>query len=279
MKIFRSVCFSTMGFLFLLPLAFATEPQFTIQMKPNRTVKVGENCQLDVEVAWKSKDADYRFAPSPLTLENLAVEESGETNETFQKEGEEWKKKTFRFKLHATQKGKGRIRPFQVGYLDPQTASAGHFEVGEMEISIAPDRTPLYRFLLEGTAVTTLGALGGWWLVARMRKKQLAAPVAEPTLEDRYLSQLGVTSDKISEAGRHFRTYLVEKFSVRPGGATNRELLAVLQSRLSGEELKNLRKIFDKLDECRFGTASRSPVEQQQLHREMVHFVEGKKII
>lgn len=249
-------------------------------MEPERSVKVGGFWQFDIEAAWKTQEADYRFAPPSLALENLSLEESGETNETFQKEGFEWRRKTFRFKLRAVQSGKGRIRPFQLGYWDLQTASESYFEVKGQEISIVPDRTRLYGWLGGGAGFVALSALGAEWLARRLRKKKRRIQGAlEAALEERYLSQLDTLTLAISEAGKVFRNYLTEKYSLFSGGTTNCQMLSALETRLDGEELKNLRKIFDKLEHCQFGGSPRSSAEHERLHQEIVNFVQGKKII
>jgi len=262
-------------FLFAPPLW--AEPEFHVAMDRGKSVKAGQVLQLDIEAAWRTKEGDYRFLVPSLQLENLSLEESGETNETFEKEGEEWRRKAFRFRLRALEKGHGRIRPFQVGYVNPETATRGHFEAGELEISIVPDRTRRFQ-VASGVTFLGLGIFGTLQFLRRRKKEPLEA-LKEPTLEERYLIQLNKEAEKISEAGRIFRAYLTEKFSLSRGRTTPKEILGLLKNQSSPEELKKLRKIFDKLDECQFGTAERSGPEHRQLHQEMTHFVEGKRII
>lgn len=267
------------GVILLLPGIVSAEPEFHVQRHPDRTVKTGENVDLNITATWKTNEGDYRFTAPLLTLENLSVEESGETNETFQEGGEERRKKIFRFKLRSLQTGRGVIRPLRLGYLDLQTNQSGHLEMNEIEFPIVPDRSRLYQILGGAGAVSLLGIGAGWLYAVRIRNKRTSEGYPAPRLEDPYLSQLADSPEKISETGKVFRTYLKEKFSLGAETATNRQMMTALEKQLSQEELKKLKKIFDKLDEHLFGQSQDSRVERHKLHEEIVRFVEGKRII
>lgn len=262
------------------------EPEIEVNLKPSRTAKVGEICQLILQISWRSEEANYSFTHPEPVLENFSVEEIGESNEVFQKKGEEWKKKTFRTDLKALKSGKGRIRPFVVTYIDPARQVGGHFEIPEKEIKIAPDRSRLYQGVVLTAALFSAGGLIGGWIVSgkRKRKSEEAALGPEQTLEERLVTDLtrrkeeGEGSDYLLEAGKLFRGYLGEKYSVPGEKATRHELIAQIEGKISAEELRTLKRIFDRLDEWRYADRGKSQENEHYLYDEMIRFIEGKKI-
>ena len=279
MKAFLPVATLT-GVLFLFPFPGSAEPELKTTLEPLRHVQVGQTCQLHIQLKWRTGEGNYLFAQPQLELENLVVEENGEANETFQKDGEEWKNKVFVYKLKATQAGKGKVRPFRIIYTNAQVGKMDHLEVEALEIRILPDHSIFFRILLVVLGSTTvLGAAGGWFWVNHARQKNKKMPLSEPSLEERYLSNLTPASNQLLEAGKVFRSYLTEKFLLSHGGSTHLEILDQLEKKVRPDEMRILKKIFGRLDEHRFGNPSASQAEHQELYREMVRFVEGKKIV
>lgn len=265
------------------------EPQIQVRLQPFAKVKVGEACHLVLEVSWKTVEAEYRFPVPEIFLEQLALEELGESNEIFRKEGEEWRKKTFRYGLRALKPGKGRIQAFRLSYVDPVRSLGGHFEIPAREIKIVPDRSGFY-WIASWTAVIvgTIALTAGCFLRQRSRRSG-AVPASESRLEDRYVSQIqalrgkatatGATREKILEVGKLFRAYLSEKHSLTSGILTSRETVAKLEGHLPSGELKSLKIIFDKLDEGRYSSSAQSLGEWPQLFDELIHYIEGKRIV
>ena len=100
----------------------------------------------------------------------------------------------------------------------------------------------------------------------------------ELTLEARYLSRLESSRQQLEEAGRSFRSYLIEKHSLPRSLTTGREILRQMEGKVDLGEWKTLKRIFDTLEEWHYGGIPGSKNESEGLYREMVRFVEGKKI-
>lgn len=263
MRIFQ-IGFLANSFVFFF-LGFAqAEPQLEVNLKSSKAVKAGESFPFLVQVTWKSVEGDYRFPKPELALENLTVEAMGEANETFQKDGEEWKKKSFRFDLKPLWPGKAKIQPLRINYLDPSQQRSGYLEGGTLELKVSHDYAQFYRIspVMIGL-LTVVGILGGWILTRQVKKKEKTAPSAELTLEDRTLGQLIAKRQDLSEVAKVFRAYVGEK---------NR-------GQISSEELKTLKRIFDTLEEWQYSGFHESREERERLYSEIVHYVEGKKVI
>lgn len=265
----------------LFPDFVGGEPQIEVDLKPSKIIQAGKNCHFLVRLSWRSTEGDYRFLQPELALKNLAVESVGEANETFQKEGEEWKKKSFRFDLRALRAGKAKIQPFRIDYLDPSHETGGHFEVGPLELNVFPAFTKFRQvgFIASGLLLIVGSGLGGWILIRQRRKKQETTQSSESLLEDRALSRLNENREKVSEEGKIFRVYLCEKYSLARGVGTGREILHKMEGKVPWDELKTLKRIFDTLEERQYNDSRQSSEEGERLYSEMVHYVKGKKII
>lgn len=267
------------------------EPEVQVALNPSRNVTSGSVCRFSVEIAWNTKEADYRFSEPRLNLDNFTLEEAGESSEAFEKKGEPWKKKEFHFKLKALRPGKGRIQSFTLHYLDPVRQTGGEFPVESLEIRIVPDRTKFYRGLLIAGGVLALLLISGavlWKIRSKTSRAQLE-PEKTQSLEDRYLESLHprvrdhesgeLSRDLVLELEKKFRCYLSEKSSLQGSALTHRELLSRLEGKFTAGELKTLRRIFGKLEEFHYAVAPSSVGESRQLVNEMIRFIEGKRII
>jgi hypothetical protein len=274
-----------LGVTVLAPPLWA-EPEIKVSLTPTSRVKQGNTVELFVDLVWRSQEADYLFTrPEPI-LERLVMEEIGESSEAFHKEGEEWKRKTFRFVLNAALPGRGEVRGFRVNYVDSAKQLGGHFDVEPWEINVTPDRSKLYRNLGLGFGVLALGGgLAGlfFWLRSQRAKKLQRVP--EPGLEERYASRLNEIKVKLGdrqslfEAGRVFRQYLSEKYSISQTFQTTEELLGQLQSQLRSDEGKSLKRIFERLDEWRYASSEGALKQQEALFTEIIRYVEGKRVV
>ena len=271
--------FLLLGFAAFFKLSHAyAEPQFEATLTPPEKLSLGQTCQLSIEVTWKSEEADYRFSEPDLRLENLAVEEIGESNEAYPKKGEPWKKKEYRFTLKALKAGTGRILPAAIRYTDALGEKEGRFETPAFEIRIVPGHTKLYRRL----SVLALFLSGSGAVVAFLwKQKTKRIPPTESqglTLEDRHVAFLEQQAKDFEEAEKDLRDYLCEKYHLRGGGATDRELLIQLESQLASEDLKTLEKIFDRLERLNYAPSPNLSAESRRLVHEMAQFIGGKRI-
>lgn len=249
-------------------------------LNPHRIVKRGQACILSLQVAWPSKEGDYRFSRPELVLENLTVEEAGESNETFQRNGEEWRRKEFRFQLKALRQGEGRIRAFSLLYVNPQTGEEGNLPVDDLKIKIRPDAGVFYRLILILLGlVLGMSLVGGWVLFLRhSSQKKHPNALQGVTLEDRYLSELHKVPSQLIEASRLFRSYLMEKYQITDGSFTTQELMRKMEGEIPANELKTLKTIFDKLEQYVFGRHVTQPGDQE-IFRGMIRFIEGKQVV
>ena len=269
-------------FLFLGLTAFLglssayADPQFEAALNPQK-IRTGEIFQFTIEATWKAEEADYHFSEPDLRLENLAVEEIGESNESFEKAGKAWKKKEYRFTLKALKPGKGKILPAAVHWTDPLGQKDGLFKTPNFEIQITPDHFKVYRssILISVTALA-VGLVTAF--LSRRKRRPLLAETQKPTLEDCHVAFLEQRLDGFEEADKNLRDYLCEKYHLRANGATDRELLLQLESQLPSEDLKTLRKIFDRLERLNYAPSADAPGESRKLVHEMIQFIEGKRI-
>jgi hypothetical protein len=279
----------TAGISCLAP-SLSADPEIEVATTPAGNLKVGDICELKVDVSWKSAEADYVFPKPELAVERLAMEDLGESSEVFQREGEEWKRKSFRFVLRAILPGKAKIDTFRVDYVDPARQTGGHFEIESREFKIVPDRSGLYRALGIGLAAFGAAAFSVCVLFRIMgRRKKAREESPETAFEDPYLSELRDVHEKMRrgegareglfEGGKLFQKYLSEKFEMTGKKATVRELLEGLEGKLSAEELRRLKQILVRLDEFRYATAEERPREQEAVLSEIIRYIEGKRVV
>lgn len=280
-------CGWTIG-LFIFAATLGAEPQFEVSREPSGRMRIGETGRVTIQAIWSSREGEFLFQRPGLALERLAVEEMGESNETFQKAGEEWKKKTFQIVLRATEPGTGRVGPFSLNYLDPASQINGHYEVSAIEWKISRD----FSRFLPWVAVSGLifgGGVLGWIFFLRRRARRSVNQTLPVSIEERYANRLSefekespesrVEQEQVSEAGRLFRAYLVEKYSITGNPMTHRELVERLRPSLSEAEVKHLARLFDTLEKWQYAQAERAPGAGRELCREMTRYVEGKKAI
>ena len=274
----KAVCFLIFGFGFLfclIPSYGMAEPELKVTLTPSQKLRKGQPGQLHIKLKWKSSEGDYFFTRPNLELENLAIEEIGESNETL----EEWKEKTFVYTLKAARIGSGKILPFRIGYAQNAQQKTDYLESGGFEIRILDDRQGLFRIIFTVLGLTlVIGTIFGLFFLRRSRISTKSTTVSEPSVEERYLPSFSGSIQPL-EAAKLFRRYLREKYNLSQGGSTSLEILSQLEKKIQPDELKTLKKIFDRLDEYHFGNSTSSQTEHRNLYREMVRFVEGKKII
>lgn len=255
--------------LFLFPAGNRTwaAPEIEVKLEPSHGLKAGQTAQLEIQVSWRTSEALYFFTLPQIPLENLSLEEMGESNETFQRDGEEWKRKVFRLHLKPEKPGKAQIRAFRLNYIDPTNQKGGFLDIPVRELKVRQDLSRFYpaAAAIAGMALFT-GILAGWTWVRR-RKPSIPTQPEEIGLEEHYLSLLHSPQMSLSEAGRLLRAYLSEKSA---GGS---------EGKLSLKESKILEKIVGQLEELRFASRSSPAEEEKRLLEEIVRFIEEKRVI
>lgn len=280
------------GVFLLTPCLAAAEPEIDARLNPSHAIRAGETCELVVSITWNVKEGEYRFSALQPTLERLAVEEAGESNETLQVHGEEWRRKTFRYTLKALEKGRGKIYPFHISYVGGLGQNNQYLEVQPQEIIIRPNHSKILSILalLLGIAVTI--GLSGFLLLRLQSTKGFEANRAVEqisSLEERCLAMLKEFHKDIAEpstlqeapsrAARLFRSYFHEKYSLPATAGTRYELIQKLSDRMSDSELKTVAQILDRLEQLQFGGRRQSYENFQGIVTEMIHYIEGKKVI
>ena len=289
MKFVRTILLSLLAVTPLATQPALAAPHLELTLNPSRTVKVGTHCRFSIVLVWKSSEGDYRFSQPEPRLENLAVEETGETNEAYEKDGETWKRKEFRFKLKALQSGNAKVLPVTIHYVDSATQREGSFDTQTFEILIRPDRSKLYRatlvvFLILGFLSASVTAVRIW----SHRNRSSHDNTLQPMLEDRFLSMLRVPHEAsldinsrsaLKDIESHLRNYLSEKWTVKGSSLTPQEVLGQLTGQVTPEEMKTLKRIFGKLEEWSYTNESVSPMETRGLVDDVIRFIEGKRVI
>ena len=288
MKLARAFTLS----LFLIALrgmcpAFA-DPQIEVALKPSRTLRINQTCQLLLQVSWKTQEADYHFLEPDLRVENFTVEETGESTESIEKQGETWRKREYRFSLKPLRPGKGKISQLVLRYVDPLSQKGGRFESPPLEVQIVPDHEKLYRG--GGIGLAAIGLAGGILLIVRRRTITSIPPVVtELTPEDRclgFFQKLAQETDPqissraiSSQAEKYLKDYVMEKWDLKISGTSRPEFEHQLKGKLAPEEFKTLSKIFDKLEQWRYAETPVFPAESRKLLNEMIQFIEGKRTV
>ncbi len=254
----------------------SADPKMEVSFSPARSVVSGGIFQLTIQLTWKTDEAGYRFSEPSIRADNLTIEAAGESNEVTQKNGESWNKKQYLFTLRALKPGKGEILPFFIHFLDPLTQKSGNLESPALEIRITPDYAKIVKPILLGLGITTLLGVLTAMVIFFKRKGSSLTPQKMPSLEERSLGSLQ-SDQKPRELEKILKNYLLEKYDL-PLKVSNRELIDGIREKIPREDLKTLRRIFDKLQEFSFAQSA-SSAELGFTVNEIMQFIEGKKII
>lgn len=281
----------------LLTLALGSEaqarPEVKVELKPSRSVKQGGICELTVQATWPTAEADYQFQIPTLPLENMSISETGESSESLQKGTEQWKLKTFHFRLRPVKVGQATVGGFNLRYVDQATQSAGSVSVSPLSIKVIPEWSRIQRFLFSifiGSVVIAL-MVGGFWMIARQSRRS-EKPIAPPSCaEERHLVELrsldnalgqGVMDEKmLAQASKVFRSYLREKLSMAPVKLTNHELLEATKRHFEREDMAELRTILERFDTLSYAGGDRGILtsDGEQFLKRAIRFIEGKQAI
>ncbi len=272
---FVRFAFTLAALIFTSVRPVSADPKMEVSLSPARPVVSGAVTQLAIQLTWKTGEAGYRFSEPSIRADNLTIEAAGESNEVTQKNGESWNKKKYLFTLRAGKPGRGEILPFFIHFLDPATQKSGDLESPAIEIHITPDYAKMLKPVLLGLGgVAFLGLLTT--VAILFKKKSSPSTILKiPSLEDRTLGSLHGQSPRKLE--KILKGYLIEKYGLSLK-ASHRELLDGIREKLPIEDLKTLRRIFDKLEEFSFAQSATS-VESGLVVNEIMQFIEGKKII
>lgn len=261
------------------------EPEIAVKLNPEKKLKVGQTAELLIQLSWPSEEADYHFTQPQPVLELLNLEEIGESNEVLQREGRNWRQKSFRLRLKASNPGTGRITLSRLSYIDPTRQLGGQFEVSDFEFKISPDHSRLYQALAISLLTLILGGVvvcGSWLFLHRNAKSRASEFQATPNLEEQYVSKLWEQKESgdVVEAEKLLRHYLVDKYELPSrGGATSREVVDQLRPKIGLEDWNLLKKLFSQLEEYRYAARTGSSAEGSRLYNELIRFVEGKKVV
>lgn len=285
-----------LGFFLMISCFYAArildaDPTVEVEVNPSKTVKVGADCYLTLNVVWRIEEADYQFQEPALPLENLVIREKGEASEVFVREGKEWKRKSFRFILTPTKAGMGSIRSFRIAFFDPAKQLGSAVDVGPVDIRIVPDRSQFYKNLI--LLFSLAGGVGAFGAVFYHSFRKRANAVVDPisTLEERSLLELEALQKtlksqtahgvKISKADRILRAYLMEKLSIQGPVLSGREFMGKFEDRLlvmlAQEEAAELRDLIARLEESSFASSDSSGPKADELVLRIKRFIEARK--
>ena len=222
---------------------------------------------MEIRISWKTSEALYSFPAPQVPLENLSLEETGESNETFQREGEEWKRKVFRLGFKTEKPGIGKIGAFRLNYIDPELQKGGFLNVPARTLKVRRDLSRLYpAWVLFAGTVLFIGVFAGWLSRARRRTAVHPVKAEEAGPERHYLSRLQSPGISLAEAERHLRAYLKEAYPNESEG------------KLSLKESKILEKIGGQVEEARFAGRADSR-EEKRLLGEIIRFIESRRVV
>lgn len=264
--------------------ALQAEPEIRTSLEPSHRLQENQTSRLNIEIVWQNDEANYAFSFPEIPLKNLALEEMGETNETFSENGKDWKRKMFRAGLRALKEGEGQIGPFSITYIDPVTQKGGRFEIPARELKIFPNLSTFFRifgFIL--TSLTGLAA-ASLWIIKRKRRARESQPgrIQEVSLEERYLNELTAlrNSQDLVRISKLFCRYLCEKYQVPSRNQmTSSELESYCRAKVASIELKAVKQIFRELEENRFGSAVSVPQDVSHVTNKILSYIEGKRTV
>lgn len=272
-------------FLLLCGGAVLAAPEIKVTVFPEK-ISSDQTVQLQLEIQWPKKEAQYSFAVPPLRLKNLSILRQGESQENFRRDEDEWTLKTFLMELQPLSAGKGVVQPFTLPYIDPASQKGGSFEVAEVVIPITK---PPWKAsgLFFGFGVVLLLLPGTAILLFLLKKKQPSAALADLLPQNEIALQkikslsahTNPSRDLIFKITTEFRRFLADYFDIAGRQLTEDELLAALKNKnLDREEFGRIAGILTRLRDSKFGTEL-SSAELKILEKDITQYLQSKQIV
>ena len=279
------------AFSILAPHSLRAEPKLDVVLSKQK-IPLEETAALTIQVEWPRNEAHYTFAFPNLQLNHLAIEQHGESQETFIQDGEEWVRKTFLITLKPDQIGEGKIESFIIHYLDPSTQKGGSFTVPEQSIAVVRARVKISPYLVMTLLSVAVGAiifaLSYFLWPGRFHKAADAADdlsVEQKALNTfrELIDQKGkkTQTDLLHHLSTNLQGFVRNYYKIPAGQITDQELLTELKNQpdLSRQEWDRLQKLFDRLYEARFTGTNLSGKELDDLMKDIIHYIEGKQVV
>jgi hypothetical protein len=273
-----------LGIFFSSPL-FA-KPSLDTQLSADK-ISIDEMAEFTIQTAWPRQEAQYSFAIPELPVQNLTVVRQGQSQESFRKGEEDWVRKTFTYELKPSVTGKTGIREFEIPYIDPVLQKGGTLLVGAQELEVT--KAPLSNRQLLSISLTAaaLFAVGAAAFLVKARKPKAAPPETITPQQAaankiKSLIQNAEAHDRtsmLSVIGAEFRDFLRENYQLPGPRMADDEVIAELKRKnVIVEDREKIKIIFNRLQEAQFMGAGVTADDLKLLQRDILQFVEGKKI-
>lgn len=267
-------------------LSAQAEPQITSSIDPQK-VTVGESLVYEIKIEWDKAEGQFNFALPSIQFTNLSLLRQGESEETARIGDQDRRRKTFSFILAPVQKGEGIIHPLNIPYVSQEGLPGGTLKTPEYRLAIKGGKNPSSILLI---AIGSTAAIGiSVMLSGFLRKRSAKHPVnPEPEKENPSIVKLRQLFDEVnnedyrrllSDASSSFRSFLAETYGIPYRSSTEIEMLSELQQKdLPREELTALTRLLNELHNTKFTGSSATRNDFDQLNRQLIAFIEGKKV-
>ena len=278
----KLLLFLYLGFFIAAPV-FA-KPEVDSSLTAQK-ISIQETTELKIEAFWPRQEAQYVFAFPELPVHNLTVIRQGQSQETFRKGEEDWIRKTFTFELKPEQTGKASIREFDLPYIDPVLQKGGKFEIPRFELEVTKAPLSGRAILLMSIGVASFFLLSALIFLKVTHKPKVVETITPQQAAARKIQSLAMDAEAddrkgmLYVIGAEFRDFLTENYQLKTNKFSDDELLSELKSKnVVIEDREKIKKIFDRMQEAKYMGAKVTADELKILQRDILRFIEGKKI-
>lgn len=277
---------------FIISFDAAALPRSEVQISSSR-ISLDETTTLNIRMEWPKSEGAYSFAlPEPI-LKNLTLVRQGESQGTFVEKEAEWTQKTFTLEFKGVKPGEALIRSFVLPYVNSEGQTSGNFTVGEQTVLV--NAIPFYKrinFMAIAALLMLLGfasAAAFFSLKIKGRQAKSATAPAPPSAEQIAAEKMKAVIEKsagrprkemLYELGLEFRKFIAESYHIQSAASTEAEWMDLLEkASLPRGEFERLKHLLQGISEGKFMADAMSEADFKQLQRELLSFIEGKRIV
>jgi hypothetical protein len=236
-----------------------------------------------IEAEWPRGEAQYQFAIPDFQLENLAILDQGQSQETYPGQGGEWTRKVFSFQLKANKAGTAKIQAFNLPYIDPSLQKGGTHKIEALTLRVDKSGVPKWIWLMTCVILFAPPAVI-LWLLNRKKTQPMKQPPVSPAKEsaERFRElleqQVAYNDTVLPELNQHLRSFLIQTYRIPESYATESEIARSLESAaLPKEELTVLKNILTELEEIKY-LGKPTEAEYSRLRNDLLRFIHSKQV-
>lgn len=274
--------------LFCPTIIFADE--ITITQSVDKTQTSFEDSVLfEIALTWEGTPMAYRFSkPLAPYFEKFKMRGFTSSVNSFQNNGIEYTKKTYKFTLQPISSGQANITPITVSYLSMPDSIEGELVSESFYVTIANpipkkevDEMPYYWYAL--TFLILIGAGVIYWFLKIYDKRddnELKQSSKQHILDELNKLQKEAGSDiKVFQTGfyRLMESYLLKTKNIEIRGLNSKELLEKLNStELTSVQVEKIHNWLTQAERDKYSPILSKPGEVVRLAIELKQFFENK---